>query len=595
MKKYFFYLFSILLVSGNTFAVSLVDGIRTSFYEGSSNHIHYFKLSLNRSYAVDISVTYKTQDGTALAGSDYIATSNVAVIPAGETSILIPVEIIGDTGIETDETFSLVISKPIGVIFPQGQTEIVATYTILNDDVKKRMNETDSNHTHYFLLEIPHPRTIDVSVDYQTRDGTAIAGEDYATTSGVASIIAGETKTLIGIEILGDTKIEEDETFSLVISNPIGGSFTAGVTEIVSTHTLLNDDFLIREPTRAVSNETYYKYLWHIDSKNSSEQQIVEEISTATNREIVLDNIDPNADINILEAWKITKGKGVKVAVIDDGADVNHEDLKANIFLAYNVDGQTDDVSIPADSITDASHGNSCAGFIASPINGKGIVGVAPESKLIIIRQEEAADSATIEAFEYAKDNGAKVISCSWGTDAVSEAVVAELKSLYDAGITVVFASGNEGNDLDEAGLEDESEVPWVIGVGASSELNDVTEYSNYGLNIDVIAPGGNHSTSIGLLALDDSGTQGSTKNYSSVSNNYAFTDGTSFSAPIVAGVVALMYSVNPDITPKEVRDILISTADKVGGDKADYWDGFDQQRAYGKINAFKAVQEAQK
>ena len=55
------------------------------------------------------------------------------------------------------------------------------------------------------------------------------------------------------------------------------------------------------------------------------------------------------------------------------------------------------------------------------------------------------------------------------------------------------------------------------------------------------------------------------------------------------------MYSVNPDITPKEVRDILIATADKVGGDKADYWDGFDQQRAYGKVNAFKAVQAAQK
>jgi len=347
--------------------------------------------------------------------------------------------------------------------------------------------------------------------------------------------------------------------------------------------------------TLAVSEETYYKYLWHIDSKNSSELKIVKELSNLTGRESWSDNIDPNADISILEAWKTTKGKGVKIAVIDDGADVNHEDLKANIFLAYNVDGKTNDIYHHSDSITDASHGNSCAGFIAAPINGKGIVGVAPESKLILIRQEEEADSAAIEAFEYAKNNGAKVISCSWGTNAVSEAVVAELKSLYDAGITVVFASGNEGSNLDEEGIEDESEVPWVIGVGASSELNDVAPYSNYGLNIDLIAPGGNHSTSIGILALDDSGTQGSTNNYGAVSNDYAFTDGTSFSTPIVAGVVALMYSVNPDITPEEVRDILISTADKVGGDEADYWDGFDLERAYGKINAVKAVKEAKK
>ena len=289
------------------------------------------------------------------------------------------------------------------------------------------------------------------------------------------------------------------------------------------------------EPTLAASAETYYKYLWHIDSKNSSSHKIVEETYRATGREYWEDTIDPNADINVLEAWKITKGKGVKVAVIDDGADVNHEDLKANIFLAYNVDGQTDDIYHHSNSITDTSHGNSCAGFIAAPINGKGIIGIAPESKLILIRQEEDADSAYIEAFEYAKDNGAKVISCSWGSGDISEAFVAELKSLYDAGITVVFASGNDALDLDEKGIDDESEIQWVIGVGASSEGNDVTLYSNYGLNIDVIAPGGNYGTSIGILTLDDSGTQGSTVNYGAVSNNYTFTDGTSFAAPIVA------------------------------------------------------------
>ena len=394
--------------------------------------------------------------------------------------------------------------------------------------------------------------------------------------------IGSNGKLTINLDTSG---VDGTKTFSIVLKDSSDNASEALVVNIEKTTKL----------TRIVSDETYYKYLWHIDSKNSSEQKIVAEVANVTGKEALEGNIDPNADINILEAWKITKGKGIKVAVIDDGADVNHEDLKENIFLAYNVDGKTDDIYHHSNNITDASHGNNCAGFIGAPINGKGIVGIAPESKLILIRQEEEADSAVIEAFEYAKNNGAKVISCSWGTSAVSEAIVAELKSLYDAGITVVFASGNEGSSLDDEGIDDESEVQWVIGVGASSELNDVALYSNYGMNIDVIAPGGNHSTSIGILALDDSGDQGSTKNYGLVSNNYAFTDGTSFSAPIVAGVVALMYSVNPNITPKEVRDILISTADKVGEDKADYWNGFDLERAYGKINAFKAVQEAQK
>ncbi len=136
----------------------------------------------------------------------------------------------------------------------------------------------------------------------------------------------------------------------------------------------------------------------------------------------------------------------------------------------------------------------------------------------------------------------------------------------------------------------DESTVEWVIGVGASGENNDVTDYSNYGKKIDILAPGGNTFISVGILGLDDSGTQGSTYNYGLVSNNYAFMEGTSFATPVLAGVVALMYSVNPTITPKQVRDILINTADKIGGTKANYYNGFDEKRAYGKVNAHRAV-----
>ena len=348
-----------------------------------------------------------------------------------------------------------------------------------------------------------------------------------------------------------------------------------------------------------VSDEQYYKYLWHIDSANSNKEKISQEVSASFNDEYVVDEISADADINILDAWKITKGKDVLVAVVDDGGDVNHEDLKANIYLAYNADDGTTDISNKSNDIDESSHGNHCAGLISAPINGIGIIGTAPESKLILIRQYDESDEKTIVAFEYAKKNGAKVINCSWGTGDVSEAVEAELKSLYDAGITVVFASGNNGKSLDANATEydytDETEVQWVIGVGASSETNDVTPYSDYGKNIDLLAPGGDTQYSVGILGLDDSGTQGSTNNYGLVSNSYAFIDGTSFASPLVAGVVALMYSVNPEITPKQVRDILIATADKIGGTNANYINGFDEKRAYGKVNALKAVQEAQK
>ena len=343
---------------------------------------------------------------------------------------------------------------------------------------------------------------------------------------------------------------------------------------------------------RNVYDEQYYKFLWHIDSANSKRENVAQAVRDTLGKQYIINSIDKNADINILDAWKITKGKGVIVAVIDDGGDVEHEDLKANIYLAYNADNNTTNVSNASNDISHTSHGNSCAGFIVAPINGTGIIGTAPKAKLILIKQGYN-DITTIRAFEYAKNNGAKVISCSWGTENVSEALVAELKSLYKAGITVVFASGNDAKSL--ANVSDESEVEWVIGVGASGENNDVTSYSNYGINIDLLAPGGDMQSSVGMLGLDDTGTQGSTKNYNLVSNSYAFTNGTSFATPVTAGVIALMYSVNPNITPKQVRDILIATADKIGGSDANYINGFDEKRAYGKLNALKALEEAKK
>lgn len=119
-------------------------------------------------------------------------------------------------------------------------------------------------------------------------------------------------------------------------------------------------------------NEPYYKYSWHINSQNS-----------VLNTEGY--GVDNDADINVEEAWKTTMGKGVIVAVIDDGADLEHEDLKANILSAYNSVNRDGSAHYEGTEKYPSSHGNACAGLIVAPINGKGIVGIAPEAKVIII------------------------------------------------------------------------------------------------------------------------------------------------------------------------------------------------------------------
>lgn len=320
--------------------------------------------------------------------------------------------------------------------------------------------------------------------------------------------------------------------------------------------------------------EPYYKYCWHLDNFDLGFHENW--------------SIDTGASIHVKKAWEISRGAGVIVAVIDDNFEKAHEDLGSNILEVYNVNTGENEAE---NSTSSGSHGTTCAGFVASPKNGIGTIGVAPEAKLLLIAEITYSDYNTSRAFDYAKEKGAKVISCSWGSYDVSQALATKLQEMYDAGITVLFANGNDGYDLDNSGFNDESELPSVLGIGASGEENDITSYSNYGSNIELIAPGGDHYGHLGILGIDDSGSKGSNYQKSLVTNNYAFTSGTSFSTPVTAGVVALMLSVNPTLTPLQIRTILIETADKVGGSDANYnASGFDKYRAYGKVNAEKAV-----
>lgn len=333
-------------------------------------------------------------------------------------------------------------------------------------------------------------------------------------------------------------------------------------------------------------NEPYFPYQWYLAYTQNDFTRTV--------------GVDPDASIHIRDAWQQSRGEGVTVAVIDSNFELSHPDLEENVADYYNADAQSTDVLNHSD---ESSHGTSAAGFIAAVPNGYGILGAAPDSRLMLIAQIYADDAATIRAFEYAREKGAKVISNSWGTGDVSEAVAAEIASLKAQGITIFFASGNNGptpdnpnQNLDAPGVNDESELPSVIGVGATNEYNRLASYSNYGKNIDILAPGGEV---VGLLGLDDTGPKGVAYTRYQFPNGYtlqvddahAFETGTSFACPLAAGTAALMLSVNPSLTPDQIREILIETAEKIESAYVYYdADGFNQRRAYGKINAAKAV-----
>ena len=218
-------------------AASVVEG-----NAGTSNLV----FTVNLSAASPMTVAYATADGTALAASDYTATSGTLTIAANATSGTITVPVSGDTQIEVDETLTLTLSNPTNSTIATAS----ATGTITNDDIPSLSvaaasvvegNAGTSNLVFTVNLSAASPMT----VAYATADGTALAASDYTATSGTLTIAANATSGTITVPVSGDTQVEPDETLTLNLSNPTNSTITTAS----ATGTIINDDI----PTLSVA------------------------------------------------------------------------------------------------------------------------------------------------------------------------------------------------------------------------------------------------------------------------------------------------------------------------------------------------------
>lgn len=313
--------------------------------------------------------------------------------------------------------------------------------------------------------------------------------------------------------------------------------------------------------------------------------------NTYYSEQYYLKNNTGGYDINVEPAWNITNGSSsIVVAVIDDGVEILHEDLGGRVLNGYTC-GYPNDIGIPLNqSYWDSkSHGTACAGIIAASNNQIGIRGIASNVKLLPINIfpyqvttynlsgiASNIDIANAIRWAYVRSD---VLSCSWQLSNSSNDISS---AIHDAvtlgrngkGCVVVFCSGNEGNIsvAYPAYLND------VIAVGAVHQNGTIWDYSQRGFGLDLVAPSGNLGNG-DVTTLDLSGTLGET------STNYMHNfGGTSAACPQVAGVAALMLSVNPELTASEVKNKLTSTATYLGSTST-YGSGL--------VNAWSAVMSA--
>jgi hypothetical protein len=293
-------------------------------------------------------------------------------------------------------------------------------------------------------------------------------------------------------------------------------------------------------------------------------------------------------DINGPEAWAISTGSSsLIVAVIDDGVEA-HEDLQTSGGASRVLSGLTPATGGNGAPVFGSAHGEACAGIIGASHNEIGVRGVAPNVQLMTINiffgGETTQDLA--DAFTYAKNNGAAVISNSWGyysscglnfsnlTSAIDDAATTGRGGL---GCVIVFAAGNSYG----ACVDYPAKLANVVAVGAVTNLGVRSTYSNRGVDLDVVAPSNAApgQAGAGVRTTDRMGSAG----YDPGNYTPGF-GGTSAACPAVAGVAALMLAVSPSSTAAVIRSTLSSTATDMGTA------GFDTEFGNGRVNAAAAV-----
>lgn len=333
-----------------------------------------------------------------------------------------------------------------------------------------------------------------------------------------------------------------------------------------------------------------------------------------------------NAHVNITPAWLHTQGEGTVIAVIDDGVDITHEEFSSadKVVAPFDATLNSDD---PGPKSAGDNHGTACAG-VACADGRHHASGVAPKAKLMPIRLRSGLGSQSeANAFVWAADHGADVISCSWGpadgkwwspTDSSHQNAVAIPDNTRLAidyaiehgrggkGCVITWAAGNGNESVENDGY---ASYDKVLAIAACNDTNSRSVYSDYGASIWCTFPSSdfghadfNHPNPLteGIWTTDRAGAAGYNPGGLNPTDNPPgdghghYTEqfgGTSSACPGAAGIAALMLSANAELRWDEVKDLLKRSCVKIDAENGSYGpQGHSPFYGYGRPDAEQAV-----
>ena len=316
-----------------------------------------FLVTLSRTSTETVTVDYATADGTANAGDDYTSTSGTLTFAPGEASKTIPVPTVEDTAQEQTETFTVTLSSPTNATIQGGS----ATGTITDDDgpvtALPTLNIADDTVEEgdeaEFLVTLSRTSTGTVTVDYDTADGTATAGDDYTSTSGTLTFAPGEASKTIRVPTVEDTAQEQTETFTVTLASPGGATIQDGS----ATGTITDDDGPVTAlPTLNIADDTV---------EEGGEAEFLVTLSRTSTETVTVDYATADGTATAGDDYTSTSGtltfapgeasKTIRVPTVEDTAQEQTETFTVTLGSPSGATTRTAPPSAPSPTTTDPS------------------------------------------------------------------------------------------------------------------------------------------------------------------------------------------------------------------------------------------------